>query len=569
VSIGVGARRSVKISACSLLVLAAPAAAQILIPGDRPGDERPGLPPEEPTEAERRPILPPIPMPKQPEPGAIDAGIRIFVREIRITGNTVISTEELEKIAAPYENRALSYTDLQALSDALTLVYVERGYVTSGAVLPDQTVRDGVIEIRIVEGMLEDVEIETDGRIRPGYIRSRLQRGPSRPVNVLALENRLQLLQQDRRFQRVEAQLVPAETRGYSVLRVRIAEAPPYRLGGDFDNYRNPTIGSLGGEVRGAFDNAIGIGDAYFVRGAFTEGLRQAEARFEVPLTAYDTLLSLRYRFSRAKVVDANFAALDIESESETFGIELSQPLYRTLRTSLKGFVRGERRRAESVLAALGIGLPIAGAPEGVSKVSVLRFGLEGFHRSRSQVFSGRAILSWGIEAFDVTVNPGDVPDARFVAGLLQLQWARRLPWLDTELVARFDTQVSDDPLLPLEQFAIGGRYTVRGYRENTLVRDNGLVGGIEARIPVFQRVQPELLVEIVPFFDGGYSWNTRRPEVGEQTLLSVGIGTRVFFTRWGRFEFYWGHRIKDVPRVGEYDIQDDGIHFRLSMDWP
>jgi hemolysin activation/secretion protein len=555
VSIGAGARRRIALFAC--LLLGTPATAQILIPGDRPADERPVLPPVEPPEVEKRPILPPYPMPTRPDTGGIAAGVKLFVREIRITGNSVISNEELREIAAPYESRALSYGDLQALRDALTLVYVERGYVTSGAMLPDQTVRDGVIEIRIVEGMLEDVEIETDGRIRPGYIRS-----------VFTLENRLQLLQQDRRFRRVEAQLVPAETRGFSVLRVRIAESPPYRLGGDFDNYHNPTIGSLGGEVRGAFDNAIGIGDAYFVRGAFTEGLRQVEARFEVPLTAYDTLLGLRYRFSRANVVDENFAALDIESESETFAVELSQPLYRTLRTSLTGFVRGERRRAESVLAAVGggIGLPIEGAEDGVSKVSVLRFGLEGFHRTRSQVFSGRAILSWGIEAFDATVNPGDIPDARFVAGLVQLQWARRLPWLDTELVARFDTQIANDPLLPLEQFAIGGRYTVRGYRENTLVRDNGLVGGFEARIPVFQRVRPELLVEIVPFFDGGYSWNTKRPEVGEQTLLSVGIGTRMFFTRWGRFEFFWGHRIKDVP---EHDLQDDGIHFRLSMDWP
>ena len=109
----------------------------------------------------------------------------------------------------------------------------------------------------------------------------------------------------------------------------------------------------------------------------------------------------------------------------------------------------------------------------------------------------------------------------------------------------------------------------MRGYRENRLVRDNGVVGGIEARIPVFQRVRPELLVEIVPFFDGGYSWNTRRPEGDVQTLLSVGIGTRMFFTRWGRFEFYWGYPLKDVPSLGEYDIQDDGIHFRLSMDWP
>ena len=50
---------------------------------------------------------------------------------------------------------------------------------------------------------------------------------------------------------------------------------------------------------------------------------------------------------------------------------------------------------------------------------------------------------------------------------------------------------------------------------------------------------------------------------------MSVGIGTRAFVTDWGFLEFNWGHRLKDVTRFGESDPQDDGIHFRIGVEWP
>jgi hemolysin activation/secretion protein len=316
-------------------------------------------------------------------------------------------------------------------------------------------------------------------------------------------------------------------------------------------------------------DNVLCIGDGLYARYEGSEGLDQVELQARVPITSYDTLLTFRYQGSWADVIDDNFDVLDIETESETFGIELRQPLYRDLNSSFEAFVRGERRRAESRIGLLGTGLPVPGADDGKTDVSVLRVGLEALYASRAQVLSGRAMASWGIDALDSTVNPGNVADSEFLTGLIQLQWARRLPWLGAELVGRYDMQLSNDRLLTLEQFSIGGRYTVRGYRENQLVRDNGLVGSAELRVPIYERVEPGIRVDLVPFFDAGHSWAKGRKEIGQQTLMSVGLGTRAFLTEWGYLEFFWGHDLKDVERIGERDPQDEGIHFRVSVDWP
>jgi hemolysin activation/secretion protein len=100
-------------------------------------------------------------------------------------------------------------------------------------------------------------------------------------------------------------------------------------------------------------------------------------------------------------------------------------------------------------------------------------------------VLAARARFSFGLDAFNATMNPGDLPDSRFVVWLGQVQWARQLtPW-GLQVIARSDVQLASQPLLPLEQIAVGGRYTVRGYLENQVVRDNAVLASVETRIPL------------------------------------------------------------------------------------
>ncbi len=64
----------------------------------------------------------------------------------------------------------------------------------------------------------------------------------------------------------------------------------------------------------------------------------------------------------------------------------------------------------------------------------------------------------------------------KLLAWLGQFQLAHRLWDSDNQVILRADAQLTRDPLLPIEKFAVGGANTVRGYRDNQLVRDNGLV---------------------------------------------------------------------------------------------
>jgi hemolysin activation/secretion protein len=152
------------------------------------------------------------------------------------------------------------------------------------------------------------------------------------------------------------------------------------------------------------------------------------------------------------------------------------------------------------------------------------------------------------------------------VSWLGQLQWAHRLPkkLLGGEVVTRFDVQLANQALVGIEKFSVGGRRTVRGYRENQYVRDNGLVASVELRVPILYDRRGRAIAQLVPFVDYGRSWN-EEGITSTEDIASIGVGLRVSPWEWLRGELYWGGRLKKAPKVGD-DIQNDGIHFAIVV---
>jgi len=554
----------------TLLLSPWPASAQRI----RPGEERPELKEFLPEEEPEAPLaLPAIPVPPKEERDRISTGARILVKEFRIVGSTVFPDEELAEVVASYTNRELSTEDLIEARDAITRHYISRGYVSSGAVLPDQRVQDGVVEIQVVEGTLAEISIEGTTHFRPSYLRRRLELATRGPVNIKDLEERLQLLQQDPRIARLQAQLGPGELRGENVLGIVVEEESPYRLSFQGSNEESPGIGSARGEIRGRHENLTGNGDILETYYAGTEGLDEWDIRYSIPVNAHDTTLELRYRNSDSEVVESPFDDLDIEAESTTYGISLKHPFYRTPRSELWLGLTGDLRRSETNLLSQGFGFPGSGAdPDGDTHASILRLFQEWTTRSRSYVVSARSTFSFGLDLFDATnydppgESPAQDPDSTFFTWLGQFQWAYRLPeqYRGTQLVFRTDVQLSANPLFSMEKFAVGGSRTVRGYVENQLVSDNGVVSSIEFRIPILRDPLGQDIIQLAPFADFGHSWN-HDETAGPKTIASLGVGLRWWLSEGIFVTGYWGGKLRKVERRTN-DIQQNGFHLRAVV---
>lgn len=564
----------------AILAAALAVAPEVLAQGlPRPGDERPELPeieelpPEEPTPAPLE--LPPIPPVTEEERGRLSLGRGVFVREFRVEGSTVFTAEELARVTAPYAGRAITSEELLDARDAITEHYIDAGYLTSGATIPDQSVEDGVIRIHVVEGVLANVAVEGTQRFRPHYFRSRLERAGRAPVNVVQLEDQLQRFQRDPLIERVHATLLPGQRRGQSVLRLAVEEARPYALSLGFANDEPPSIGSLAGHIGASYANLLGHADELSADFAVTAGLRDINLRYALPVNRFDTRLELRYRYSQSDVVEEPFDELDIFSRAATYGVGLSHPVYRSPSQELWLGITGEYRESETFLGQDSIcfqgSYPVPEVESGEGEVGcepmvgVARLFQDWSWRTDNDVIAARSTLNVGYQALRPSMDKSS-SDSRLLSWLGQVQWVHRFPerLLGTQLLARLDTQLAADPLLSIEKFAVGGVRTVRGYRENQLVRDNGLVASLELRVPLLRDPLGRPLVQLAPFADFGRAWD-ERGDLPTRSIGSLGLGLRLFPWDWLRGEVYWGARLKKLEKLGD-DLQDHGFHFNLVV---
>jgi hemolysin activation/secretion protein len=514
--------------------------------------------------------------------------LRVFVREIKVTGSTVFSDEELGKITAPYVNRELTSEDLEALRVALTLLYVKNGYVNSGAILPDQKVSEGVITYQIIEGRLTGVQVEGNRWFRSSYFQKRFSLDAGPPLNINALQERLQLLLDDSRIQRLNAELKPGIERGEAILDVRVADRLPFRTFSEYNNYQSPSVG----ENRGLFtlwdENVTGNGDVFMGQYGRSSGLNPLlDFKYSLPFTAYDTTISYEYRRNTLAVIEQPFQGLNIDSKSDIYTFALRQPVYRTLNSQLSLELIGERLWLQTTL----LGEPFSlepGAQHGRSVVAALRTAQEFVYRTQSQVIAARSLFSFGLNALGATINSNGLPDGIFFKWLGEFQWVQRLgsiaeglratwpeflrPLLDSYAIFRSQFQYSDSPLLTLEQISIGGRYSVRGYRENTLLRDKAVLTSFEARLPVVNNAAWADYLELAPFVDFGRGWDVNLKTPQPKDLESVGAGLRWALTfEWPvhirpQFEAYYGYRLRKVLNPNT-SLQDHGFHLQFGIE--
>ena len=528
---------------------------------DRPGDSKNELPAYQPEPTDPGLILPPIR--KDPQQDRLSRGIQVYVKKITITGNTVLSNEELEKLTAPYVNRNIHTSELQTLRQALTLHYINKGYINSGVVIPDQQVSDGVIELQVIEGTLNEIHITGNRRLKPEYIRNRLMLGAEPPLNINDLQQTILILQQNPLIKKIHTELKPGSLPGQSVLETRIEEAKAYSIRLGVNNHRPPSIGAERGEIEVTHRNITGHGDKLNIRYGSTKGLDDFGVQYDFPVNAHDTTIGLFYDKGDSSVTEEPFDSLEIESESETVGIRVSHPFYRTPNREFRMGLSLEHRESKTFL----LGLPFSfstGAVDGKSAVSVLRFSQEWTDRSQQRVIAVRSTFNVGLDAFDASVNH-DQEDGKFTSWLGQFQWAQRIGAQGKQIIFRADTQLANDPLLPLEQFSVGGMSTVRGYRENQLVRDNGFVASVEYRMPVFNTWLGKNKLQLAAFLDFGRSWNRERATATPEDISSAGIGLRWAPTNNIYGDIYWGKRLRTVTNP-DNDLQDDGIHFQFQI---
>ena len=521
-------------SACAYLAAAAtvwsPALAQS--PGFKPP------PSAEPGQIERD--LRPSATPKFPRKGPafdddfrVDPGgageLSLTLESIVVEGSTVYSEDELALLYKDRLGRKTALAEVFGIADEITARYRNDGYMLSRAILPPQTIDDGKVTIRIVEGYIAQVRIEGevrgDRKLLNAYA-EKIKR--SRPLAVADMERYL-LLIDDLPGISSEAVLKPAEdTPGAADLVIAVEEEA--RDG--FVRVDNRGT-KFNGPVRvwaGAGVNSLAADHdrtAARVVSAGRKELTYAEVGHERQIGTEGEKVQVQIAHTDSEPGDT-LRPLEIESASTSFRTGVASPVIRsrdenlTLRADFtvrnsKTTIFGNRLSRDRVrFASLGALWDGTDAFGGVNML--------GLYIDRGLNVLGAR----GKGAPDLSRERGraDFTRLRLNASRLQRLGAH---W---SLLADFTSQLAASKLLASEEFGLGGESCGRAYDSAQVAGDDGLCLLLEVRYGRGTGVRYLLGYQIYGFWDSGHVWRKNAGALEKKTdLSSAGFGVRFNFT--------------------------------------
>ena len=485
----------------------------------------------------------------------------IYIAQYQFQGNTVFDESQLQTLTIPYRDRTVRIDELEDLRQQITHFYIDHGYINSGARILSNALKEGVLTFDIVEGKLDDVQIQGQERLNENYIKNRLLN--DEPLNINDVKEKFQLLLTDPLIASMQGSLLPSAQSNRSILSIDVIRARPYQVTFFGNNYRPPSVGGEGGGVSSWVSNLTGLGDTLNFTFQASEGTRLYSGGWSMPISDKGTLAYFNFTEGDSWVMESPADNTDITSKVHNIEGGISHPLIENLQRKLTIGSSFAVRQNDTRLLGNSFSFN-EGVNSGHTQATVVRFFQEHIERREAQVLALRSTFSVGLNALGSTPQTNiNFPSSEFFAWLGQGQYAHQVLDNGSQIVLRGHVQVSNSSLLPIEQIAVGGVNTVRGYRENELVRDEGFSNSVEFHYPLVGEPNAKQVLSLVPFVDYGGAWNRNQ---SARYLLSTGLGLNWKFDQFNA-EFYWAHKL-NTPEINQHhDLQDEGIHFQLKLD--
>lgn len=523
-----------------------------LSPGSNPNSKQPAVNPE----LEKLPEVK-LDVPEPPSIVELE-GNQFHVNRIEILGNTLVDNTVLKPIIATYENKDVSLNELGQLVDKINEQYRKKGYLTSIAYIPPQDITAGTVQIRVLEGQVGNISIAGNKFYRTGIVARYLDQGTGDALSIPQLEKNLRRINRQGDF-RVRATLSPNAIAGKTDVRLDVEERQPLQVALTFDNQGRPTIGTLRWGAELINRNVSGIGDRFSARWIGAAGTQTVLGSYFVPINRFGTEIGTTFGFTRVnvdlpKVRDTN----TIIGQAINYGLIVSQPLDRE-----HVFVADAALNFRRVSSWLN-----DNRDQTQDDVRSLQFGLNFDKFDRWGRTFARAQTSVGTTWFG--------GNRQFWKAESVVNRVVRLP-KSNYLILRSYAQYSPTALPPVEQFQLGGAYSVRGYNEGLMIGDRGYQFSVEHRWPVpgLHRVNPWLAdhVQGATFFDYGRVWNdskntrTNPNQRGYTSLASAGLGVRARLTQYMQGYVDFGFGLLDRNDI-EINAQPTArIHFGVRSD--
>ena len=497
-------------------------------------DSRTGGAPQPPRPAPRLELQEPV----RPALTAPDS-FRVLVKGFRVTRASVFAEADLTALLKDYVGRELSLADLEEAAALITRYYRDRGYFVARAYVPAQEIRDGIVEITVLEGRLGAVKLfvpegrrsETSPRLVRGMISA--NQPPGSVIRSDGLERGLLLLS-DTPGIAARATLAPGEEPGTSDLTVDVADSPVLTGSADLDNFGNRYTGAfrLGGT---AFLNSpAGLGDVVSARIQASQGSQNGRLGYQIPLGYRGLRVGAALSHVQYKLC-CDFKSLDAKGTGTDFTATGQYPFVRSRNSNLYGSLAASAKRFSDDSIDKSSDRTVRSAILGLSGDSRDSAGGGGLNAYSIAYTNGKLDLLLESE-LSQDQQSGQNKNGSYSKTNYALSRLQRLGFA-TSLYLSLSGQTASKNLDSSEQFALGGPYGVRGYPTGEAIGDQGMLATVEGRWQFQDNWQAAL------FYDRGQillhknewpGWQGSNTTITNSYSLS-GTGVSLDYSRPGR----------------------------------
>ncbi|MEJ5041516.1 ShlB/FhaC/HecB family hemolysin secretion/activation protein [Pseudomonas sp. B21-036] len=441
--------------------------------------------------------LPGSTAPTQTAPAPADA--RCFqIDTIELKGADSLSSAQRSRVLQPYIGQCLGVTQLNEVLKAITNLYIDKGWVTSRAYLPQQDLSSGHLQVLVVEGRLEGLRGADDSQLSARELGMTFPGREGEPVNLREIE---QMVDQLNRLlsNKAQMELSPGAAVGGSTVLVRNTAQKPWRAAISRNNNGQKSTGEQQVNLGFEWDSPLGLADQLVLRGGHdvvsdhAVGSKNGVLFYNLPWGWWNFTYSYSESEYRA-LGQGNGYDFKYSGDSQSHQLRAERVIHRDAlsKTSLNAglaYLRTNNYVEQSRLQ------------NNSNRISESQLGFNHGRRIGNAFVNLDLGMQNGIGAFDAQGNDNPGPghaDARFRKYTATLSYLQGFElWGESLSFSSLATgQRSEDVLYSPQRISLGGLASVRGFKDQSLAGDSGGYWRNDLRWsrPVtWQRLQPVL----------------------------------------------------------------------------
>lgn len=384
---------------------------------------------------------------------------------------------------------------------------IAKGYVTSRLVAQEQDLKTGQLHLTLIVGRIRDIRFKTEGAVgsdkpdtnkaivavsNPTSYRNAF---PGKPGDILNLRDIEQGLENFKRVPTVEAdiKIEPAQALGQSDIVIEWKQSKRFRYSGSLDDTGSDTTGKYQGSATISYDNPLGLNDLFYVtlsggvggkEGPTPKGTQGVVAHYSVPYGYWNIGTTLSTSKYKQTVIGAYenylYSGSSLNWEAKASNVLFRNAAHKT-NFSAKLLRKGSNNYIDDTEVEVQRRI-----------TSAVELSLAHRYYWGSATVDGQIAYKQGLKILGALAAPEEAFDEgtsqyKIINLDASISTPFKLGEQNFKLDSAFKLQHNLTPLIAQDRFAIGGRYTVRGFDSKaSLAAEKGfyLQNTVSWRIP-------------------------------------------------------------------------------------